>query len=74
MAFVFAIAGAFAFKPASDSSLTNFQGAKKVGINECQITNVQCTDVDTHVICKDGAATLYRMLSGTSCPDQLWKP
>ena len=74
LAFVFAIAGAFAFKPAPDSAVTNFFGAKKIGLNECQITSVDCTDVNTGVICKDGTVTLYKMISGTSCPNQLWRP
>jgi hypothetical protein len=74
VAFVFAIAVAFAFKPAPDSADTNFFGAKKIGLHECQITSVECTDVNTGVVCQDGTATLYKMVSGTSCPNQLWRP
>lgn len=74
VAFVFAIAVAFAFKPAPDSADTNFFGAKKIGLHECQITSVECTDVNTGVVCQDGSATLYKMISGTSCPNQLWRP
>ena len=74
VAFVFAIAVAFAFKPAPDSADTNFFGAKKIGLRECQITSVECTDVNTGVVCQDGTATLYKMISGTSCPNQLWRP
>jgi hypothetical protein len=74
VAFVFAIAVAFAFKPAPDSADTNFFGAKKIGLHECQITSVECTDVNTGVVCQDGTATLYKMISGTSCPNQLWRP
>ena len=74
LAFVFAIAGAFAFKPAPDTVDDNFFGARRIGLNECQITAVECTDVNTGVICQDGTETLYKMISGTSCPDQLWRP
>lgn len=74
LAFVFAIAGAFAFKPAPNTADSDFFGARKIGLNECQITSVECTDVNTGVICQDGTETLYKMISGTSCPDQLWRP
>jgi hypothetical protein len=73
MAFVLAITGAFAFKPAPKSEVTNWAGAKKVGVNECQITTVQCTDVIHVQFCTDAGANLYRMLGPTSCPDQLYK-
>lgn len=74
LGFVFAIAGAFAFKPAPDTAYDTFFGARKIGLNECQITSVECTDVNTGVICQDGTETLYKMINGTSCPEQLWRP
>jgi len=74
LAFVIAITASFAFKPASDSSLPPFTGHKRVG-TDCINANVQCTDQNTGTICKDGSNnTLYKYVSLTSCPDQLWKP
>lgn len=74
LAFVLAITASFAFKPAADSSLTNFPGHKRVSGN-CINASVQCTDTNTGNICKDGADnTLYKYVSSTSCPTQLWMP
>lgn len=74
LAFVMAITASFAFKPAADSSLANFPGHKRVGSN-CINASVQCTDQNTGVICKDADDnTLYKYVSLTSCPTQLWMP
>jgi hypothetical protein len=73
LAFVFAITAAFAFKPASDSSVTNHPGARKSGAT-CIETSVQCTDVNTTVICRDlSNNALFKYVGPTQCPDQLWK-
>lgn len=74
LAFVFAITAAFAFAPAKDSKSAPFFGHRKIGV-QCIDTGVQCQDVATPVICKDGSNnTLYKYLGPTNCPDQLWKP
>ena len=73
VAFVFAITAAFAFTPVKDDAATNFSGHRKVG-TQCVDALVQCTDVNTTVICQDASNnTLYRFLGPTNCPNQLWK-
>jgi len=74
IAFIFAITVAFAFTPADRSADALYVGYKRVGVN-CVATDVICTDVNTGVICKDASNnTLYRFISPTQCPEQLWKP
>ncbi len=73
LAFVFAITGALAFKPVTNSGLLTHSGAKKVG-DKCIKTNVQCTDVENSMICRDASLNpLFRYIGPTNCPDQLWK-
>lgn len=73
-AFVVAITTAFAFKKADDSTEALYIGHRKVGLN-CVSTDVVCTDINTGVICRDSSSnTLYKFISPTFCPDQLWKP
>lgn len=73
IAFLFAIASAFAFNFRNDSMVTLYSGHKKVGVM-CVDTGIMCTDVNTQVICKDATgATLYKH-GPTSCFEQLWKP
>ena len=75
LAFIFAIGASFAFKPAPSSADAPFLGARKVSLHDCQMTSIQCTDVNTGIICKDkNNVTLYKFINGTSCPEQLWKP
>lgn len=74
VAFMCAIVAAFAFKPAPKSVDTLFFGAKQINEHACSITSIECSDVNNGIPCTDGSVNLYRMLSATSCPSQLWKP
>lgn len=72
-AMLLAIGVAFGFKTSRHSNATLYSGHKKVGVN-CVDTGIICTDDGGSVICKDGSNnTLYRFLSATNCPQQLWR-
>ncbi|WP_116787824.1 DUF6520 family protein [Flavobacterium psychrotrophum] len=74
-AFLIAITAAFAFKPAPKTDVTNYFGAVKVGATACEITDIECSDVNNGIPCRnEDNVDLYRMLSATSCPSQLWRP
>ena len=74
LAFMFAIVASFAFKPMPNEAVTDYFGAKQISHDACSITTVKCTTINTGVPCTDSGVNLYRMLSATSCPSQLWKP
>lgn len=75
MAFMAAIMGAFAFNRAPETTTkaaAEFLGHYKVnGI--CTETSVMCQDVATDTPCQSGSNVLYKRLSSTNCPDQLWR-
>jgi hypothetical protein len=74
LAFAFAIFGAFAFNtPAESRGATEFIGHIKVNDEECTETDELCQDVDNNVPCTQGTEQLYKMVGGTSCPDELWR-
>jgi hypothetical protein len=74
-AFLIAITAAFAFKPAPKAEVTNYFGAIKHSATSCEITDVECSDVNNGIPCRNGDnVDLYRMLNATSCPSQLWRP
>ena len=74
LAFMIAIAGAFAFSsvPDTDSKASaQFLGHYKVG-GVCT-SAVMCQDINNGQPCVSGGNVLYKKLSSTSCPDQLWR-
>ena len=74
LVFVLAIGTTFAFSTADRSSQTLYVGYKRVGVL-CVATNVQCTDFNTGIICKDDSNnTLYKLNATGQCTEQLWKP
>ena len=69
------IAGAFAFSsvPDTDSkAVAQFLGHYKVG-GVCTSGGVMCQDINNGQPCVSGANVLYKKLSNTNCPDQLWR-
>ncbi len=72
LAFLIAIAGAFAFTtaPASKSG-AQFLGHLKVE-GECEETGVMCQDQFNNKPCLSGGSNLYK-LEGTICPNQAWR-
>jgi hypothetical protein len=75
MAFMAAIVGAFAFNRAPETNTkaaAQFLGHYKVnGI--CTATDVMCQDEVETTPCQSGSNVLYKRLSSTNCPDQLWR-
>lgn len=75
MAFVIAIMGAFAFNsvPEKDTkAVAQFLGHyKENGI--CVDSGVMCQDEIVTTPCKSGTKDLFKRLSNTNCPDQLWE-
>ncbi len=71
-AFMIAIFGAFAFSTAPAEKAANHFGAIPMP-GYCEETAVVCTDIVRPNLCKQGTVNLYK-ISGSSCPDQLWKP
>lgn len=75
MAFMAAIAGAFAFNRAPETNTkvaAQFLGHYKVnGI--CTETSVMCSNIETDTPCQSGTNVLYQKLSNTNCPNQLWR-
>lgn len=73
LVFVLAIGTAFAFSTTDRNAQTLYVGYKRLGVL-CVATNVQCTDFNTGVICKDASNNiLYKLNSTGQCTEQLWK-
>jgi hypothetical protein len=77
MAFMFAIAGAFAFSsvPESDNaSVAQFLGHYVNTSGVCTETTKMCQDEVNNGACTiTGRPQLYKLDSPTSCPNQLWR-
>jgi hypothetical protein len=75
VAIAMAIFGAFAFNnvPEKEAALLPY-GAVFISPGHCEISSVECTEIDTGNFCSNGSEWLYKMeASGTACPDPLYR-
>lgn len=69
------IAALGAFATNSSKKTAMHDGYRYDELSEtCVNTQIQCSDVPSSFICTDGSANQLRQISGTSCPDLLFKP
>lgn len=76
MAFMIAIAGAFAFNVAPEENtevVAQFLGHYKVGAT-CTDSGVMCQEENNNIPCTSSTQpALYKKLGNTNCPNQLWR-
>jgi hypothetical protein len=74
LAFMMAITAAFAFSKApADKAVFQVIGHIKNSNGSCTPTDVMCETVKFDTACVNSSSTVLYRLSGTTCPNQLWR-